>query len=81
MSMNRHRSHLYDLLRIKEPTLPCLTISDSLALTSKEEYKDALDETASQETLFHVQQSYFHQKKRALIMCLKDGMRQGKAAL
>ena len=34
--------------------------------TSKEEYKDAL--VKQQEKLFHVQQSYFHQKKRALIV-------------
>ena len=34
--------------------------------TSKEEYKDAL--VQQQEKLFHVQQSYFHQKKRALIV-------------
>ncbi len=33
---------------------------------SKEEYKDAL--VQQQEKLFHVQQSYFHQKKRALIV-------------
>ena len=33
---------------------------------SKEEYKDAL--VKQQEKLFHVQQSYFHQKKRALIV-------------
>ena len=34
--------------------------------SSKEEYKDAL--VQQQEKLFHVQQSYFHQKKRALIV-------------
>lgn len=33
---------------------------------SKEEYKDALGK--QQEKLFHVQQSYFHQKKRALVV-------------
>ena len=33
---------------------------------SKEEYKDAL--AKQQEQLFHVQQSYFHQKKRALVV-------------
>ncbi|MEC7285533.1 MAG: polyphosphate kinase, partial [Pseudomonadota bacterium] len=33
---------------------------------SKEEYKDAL--VQQQEKLFDVQQSYFHQKKRALIV-------------
>ena len=33
---------------------------------SKEEYKDAL--VKQQEKLFHVQQSYFHQKKRAIIV-------------
>ncbi|MFZ8198605.1 polyphosphate kinase 2 family protein [Alteromonas portus] len=33
---------------------------------SKEEYKEAL--TRQQEQLFHVQQTYFHQKKRALIV-------------
>lgn len=50
------------------PSSPPVLFDDfgQSCFTSKEEYKDAL--VKQQEKLFHVQQSYFHQKKRALIV-------------
>ena len=51
----------------KKPTTPSLFDDfGSSRFKSKDEYKNAL--VSYQEALFHVQQSYYHQKKRALIV-------------
>ena len=50
----------------KKPTTPSLFDDfGSSRFKSKDEYKNAL--VSYQEALFHVQQSYYHQKKRCLL--------------